>query len=222
MAEALLDDGCFVFMSYAHDSERAERIKKDKGCKAEMLKADLSEYQGAKELASQVCFTGRKLDYLVLNSGITDRSSPWEIDEAAWEKVMRANASVPFFLIKELDNRKLLADEASILCVSSLMAEIPHSSSISYGVSKAAFTAIGQNLAKFLPPRIRINVLEPGFVDTPWQMGKSAELRARIEGKTLLGRFALPDEIARLGLAIMKNGYMTGEVARISGGYDMA
>ena len=227
IAEALLADGCFVHLNYAHNEERAKsvalRLAPFEGMFS-FIRADLSDYGCIPKIAATLQEGGTPLTYLVLNYGArTTNKAPFnEIAIEDWELVMRVNANVPFFLIQALHNASLFAQGASILCVSTLMARMPHSASISYGVSKAAMSAMSQNLAKFLAPSgIRINAVEPGFIDTPWQSEKPPDHRGRIEAKTALGRFGEPEEVAAICLAVLKNTYMTGAIVPISGGYGL-
>jgi NAD(P)-dependent dehydrogenase (short-subunit alcohol dehydrogenase family) len=225
IAESLLKDGCFVFINYAHDGNRADSVRarfSEYDERIAFAKADLSEYAGVDDLMAALQAAGVRLNYLVLNFGTTDRTPFGEIAVEGWERVMRANVNAPFFFIQGLHKAGLLAAGASILCVSSLMASAPHAVSPSYGVSKSALSALSVNLVKFLSPvGIRINAVEPGFVDTPWQKEKPPEQRARIEAKTALGRFAEPREVAEICLAILKNTYLTGAVVPIGGGYGL-
>jgi NAD(P)-dependent dehydrogenase (short-subunit alcohol dehydrogenase family) len=225
IAEALLGDGCFVHLNYAHDEERAKSVASRLapfGNNFGFIRADLSEYGGISKIVAALRDGGTPLTYLVLNYGATDRAPFIEIAIEDWERVMRANVNVPFFITQVLHNASLFAPTASILCISSLMASVSHSVSVSYGVSKAAMSSMCQNLAKFLAPSdIRINAIEPGFIDTPWQKEKPADQRGRIESKTALGRFGEPEEVAVMCLAVLKNTYMTGAVVTISGGYGL-
>ena len=225
VAEALLKDGCFVFLNYAHNDSRAEGISSrlaEYNGRIGFIRADLSEYAGIDDIEAALRKEGIKLTYLVINFGATDRTAFGEITVDKWERVMRANVNVPFFLIQRLFASELFAIGASVLCLSSLMASIPHSVSVSYGVSKAALSALSVNLVKFLASAgIRINAVEPGFVDTPWQKGKPEDRRSRIASKTALGRFAEPEEIADICLAALKNTYLAGSVIQISGGYGL-
>lgn len=225
IAEALLKEGCFVYMNYARDKDRADRVRSrlsEYNGHMDFIRADLSEYTGVDETAAVIEHSGNKLTYLVLNFGMTDRTPLGEISVREWERVMRSNVSAPFFLIQRLFSSGLFAGSASVLCISSLMAGIPHSVSISYGVSKAALSALSLNLVKFLSPAgIRMNAVEPGFVDTPWQKEKPHGQRAGIEARTACGRFAEPREVAEICLAVLKNTYMTGTVIPVGGGYGM-
>jgi len=223
IAEALLGDGCFVHLNYAHDEERAKGVASrlaSFGSNFSFIRADMSDYGGISKIVAALQDGGTPLTYLALNYGATDRAPFSEIAIRDWEHVMRANVNVPFFLVQALHNASLFAHSASVLCISSLMASVPHSVSVSYGVSKAAMSAMCQNLAKFLAPcNIRINAVEPGFIDTPWQSEKPPDQRGRVEAKTALGRFGEPWEVAAMGLEVLKNTYMTGAVVPISGGY---
>jgi NAD(P)-dependent dehydrogenase (short-subunit alcohol dehydrogenase family) len=225
IAEALLKDGCYVLLNYAHNSERADSVRSqfaEYNGKFDFIRADLSEYSGIDEIESVLQKSGIRLTYLVLNFGMTDRTRFGAVGIDKWEQVMRANVNVPFFLTQRLFAAGRFGERGAILCISSLMASVPHSVSVSYGVSKTALSALCQNLVKFLASaEIRINAVEPGFVDTTWQKEKPQDQRERIEAKTALGRFAEPREVADLALAILKNTYLTGAVVPISGGYGL-
>ena len=226
IAEEFLKDDCFVYINYAHDDRRADEARMQLtniSGTFDIIRADLSDYIGINDIEVALRKSGTKLSYLVINYGLTDRTAFGEITVDGWEKVMRANVNVPFFLIQRLFTSELLTDDASVICLSSLMASIPHSVSVSYGVSKSALSALSKNLVKFLAPLgIRINAVEPGFIDTPWQKEKPHDQRSRIESKTSLGRFGQPDEVADICLSVLKNTYLTGATIQISGGYGLA
>lgn len=221
IAEKLLSEGFFVYMNYAHNDENAERAMetlfqyKDR---FEIIKADLSEYEGVEDISSRL--RSIELSYVVLNCGVTDRSPFHEITPESWGRVMDTNLNIPLFLLQKLYGR--IEEGGSVLCISSLMGSKPHSMSLSYGVSKAAMSALCQNLVKvFKEKKIRINAIEPGFVDTPWQKNKPPEIRNSIENKIALGRFGEPEEIADAVWMTLTNGYINGAVIPVCGGYCM-
>lgn len=72
---------------------------------------------------------------------------------------------------------------------------------------------------EFAERKITINTIIPGFVDTPWQKNKPAEIRQSIENKVALGRFAEPEEIAKVCLSIIENQYINGAEIVVDGGY---
>ena len=225
IAEELLKDDCFVYLNYANDSKRADSLGKqlaEYSGQFKFIRADMSEYSGIEVIEAVLKEDDLQLDYLAINYGMTDRAAFEDISIENWEQVMRANVGVPCFLVQKLLTEELFAESASVLFISSLMASFPHSVSVSYGVSKAALTALSNNLVKLISPKgIRINAIEPGFVDTPWQKEKPEKQRKSIEEKTALGRFAKPEEVAEICLAALKNTYMTGSIIPISGGYSI-
>ncbi len=217
IARKLHANDCFVLLNYAHDDARAKAALSGME-NARLIQADMSCLEGVRALAASTRARCDALDFLVLSSGSTDRSPFGEIAPEGWNRVLDTNINMPFFLIQELFAS--MREGGSIAAISSLMATYPHAMSVSYGVSKAALSALCQNLAKFLASRnITINALEPGFIDTPWQTEKPPEQRKRIERKTALRRFGKPEEVAELCYALLTNPYMTGAVVPISGGY---
>ena len=225
IVNALLDDGYFVYINYSNNEERAEQVRiqlsKYDGFYS-FIRADLSEYSSINLIVSKLNNVETKLSALVLNFGMTDRSDFGSITVEGWEKVLRANVSVPFFIIQSLYEEDLFLKGASIICIGSLMASMPHSVSVSYGVSKSAMSAMCQNLVKMLSPKeIRINTIEPGFIDTPWQKEKAEEQRKRIIDKTALNRFGEPEEVASACVAIIKNTFINGSILHVSGGYGL-
>lgn len=69
---------------------------------------------------------------------------------------------------------------------------------------------------------MRVNVIAPGFVDTPLYDAFGAEARAALLAQAAqnlpVGRIGRPDEIADAILFLLTNGYMNGEVLHIDGG----
>lgn len=152
------------------------------------------------------------------NANITNRSSLEELDMEEWRKLFQANVHFPVEMTKRLAPK--MAEGGLFLFTGSMMAIQPHSVSLGYGVSKSAVHALVTNLVKHLEPyKHRVVGIAPGFVDTEWQKNKPAEIRASIEGKLALHRFATPDEVGSLFAFALENGYFNGDIITLSGGY---
>ena len=101
-----------------------------------------------------------------------------------------------------------------------MLGDIPHATSLSYGVSKSAIHALVKNLLKFMAEKgIRVNGVAPGFIDTEWQKTKAPELRERIENKIALKKIGAPDNVRDIVLHIIANDYINDAIIRIDGGY---
>jgi len=215
IAQKLSHAGYFVFTNGRSDNPK---IDMPSDCHY-YVKADLSALEGVETLANTVLSKTQKLDCLILNAGTTCRKALLEIGYTEWQQVMDTNVNMPFFLVQRLFNN--IADNGSVVFISSATSLKPHATSVPYGVSKAAVNMLAQNLVKDFAPRgIRTNVICPGFIETEWQTSKSNEHRQSITSKIALERFGTPKDIAEFCYSTIENEYINGAVIPVDGGYD--
>ena len=158
------------------------------------------------------------IDCIVCNAGMTLRSPLLEITDHDWEQVMQMNVNSNVYLIRDLFD--VIPNDSRIVFTGSLMGILPHSVSLSYGVTKAAVLALAKNLVKFFEgTNTTVNAIAPGFVETNWQKNKSQEIRNNIYNKTAIKRFADPAEIADAVRFCINNAFVNGSVIEVSGGY---
>jgi len=186
-----------------------------------IINQDLSELEGNLELANYFKSQDIYLDVLILNLGITDRSPFGAICYDSWKKVMDVNLNFPFFLVQSLASH--INEGGKIIFIGSVLADYPHSRSISYAVSKSGINTLVKNLAKeFSSSEITVNAVSPGFIsDTSWHKEKSLEQIKKIEKDILLGRFGTTKEISSLVIEIINNPYINGSILEINGGYGL-
>lgn len=222
ISERLLKEGYFVFISYASDVATAEEfLEKNHMYKNNfmLIKQEISSYEDVENLVKYIQKVTHTISVLILNAGVTERSDLYDMTQESWEYVMDTNVNAPFYLIQKLG--KFIQDrEGRIIFIGSVCGQLPHSVSISYGVSKAAVHQMSKELVKFFSPRgITVNTIVPGFIDTPRQKSKSPEHRKRIENKIALRRFGLSEEVASLCYEVICNPYINGANLNIDGGY---
>ena len=113
---------------------------------------------------------------------------------------------------------------AAVVNVSSIAPLIGGGSSVAYIASKGALNALSVALARALGPQIRVNVIAPGMVDSPWlRNGLGPErfeaMRRNYESTSALNSLVQPEEVAEtvyyLGAVASKT---TGEVHLVDGG----
>lgn len=217
-----LHQGCYAIITYSSDDETAELFQRKLDVnykdKYEIIKADLSKIEEVKIMCNIIRCKYRKIDYLILNAGVTNRNSFSDMTIDEWNYVINVNLTMPFFIVQSLVD--CIIKGGSILFIGAVMGIYPHAISIPYAVSKAGVHMLSRQLVKHLAPyKITVNTIAPGFVDTPWQKSKPLEQRIRIENKIALKRFALPEEIAQLCWDISQNAYINGSLLEIDGGY---
>lgn len=112
----------------------------------------------------------------------------------------------------------------SIIVISSVHASRPYPLATEYNAAKAAVNQMAATWAAELARhRIRVNVIEPGWIDTPGEREFYSEEQIRQMGAKLpLGRLGKPEEIARGVLFLASeedSSYVTGSCLRIDGGF---
>lgn len=139
-----------------------------------------------------------------------------------WNRVVGVNLTGPFLICREALPFLQQNKTASIVNVSSGSALLPVSLSISsYVASKAGLIAFSKALAYELGPKIRVNAVCPGAVDTPILPASLREAALNPDKSPYaLKRVAQPEEIARaiLFLASEESSYVTGSTLAVDGG----
>ena len=190
-AEMLLREGYDVTVTYAYDEDSVQTCKERLGTVSdafEVLWVDQTDKQEMHNFAIKMREKGH-IDCLVCNAGMTLRSDLREIEEEGWERVMQMNVNSNVYLIRDLFD--VIPPNSRIVFTGSLMGVLPHSVSLSYGVTKAAVLALAKNLVKFFEgTNTTVNAIAPGFVETDWQKNKPLEIRNNIYNKTAIKRFA--------------------------------
>lgn len=219
-AEMLLQEGYHVTITYAYDEDSVspckERLRSISDA-FEVLWVDQTSKQEMHDFALKMREKGH-IDCIVCNAGMTLRKDLKEIDEEGWERVMQMNVNSNVYLIRDLFD--VIPHGSRIVFTGSLMGILPHSVSLSYGVTKAAVLALAKNLVKFFEDTdTTVNAIAPGFVETEWQKNKPLEIRNNIYNKTAIKRFADPKEIADAVKFCINNAFVNGSVIEVSGGY---
>lgn len=219
---AFAKEGCNVVFTYNSKKKESENIVKEitnLGVKALSVKVDMHSEDDIKKLFDHIKEQFKTLDILVNSAGI---NRPRDLfDTKVWKEIFQINLfSVVFCTGKAVE---LMKNGGKILNISSIYAEgkacwkgLP-----AYGASKAAISHFTQTLAKNLSPKILVNAIAPGYVRTPLWIETSEEDFEKSGKEQLIERMILPEEIAQMAVAIVKNDAMTGEVVVIDGGISL-
>ena len=217
----LLKQGYFVIFNYGHDDSVIPELHKELlkiSDKFKIIKNDFSTIEHIEDFVKNVYVLTNNIDVLILNSAMTNRTNFDNLTISQWNEVLMTNLTSPYFLIQKF--KPLIRQNGNIIFTGSLFGIVPHAISISYGVTKAGVHMLAKYLVKeFCEDNIRVNVVAPGCVETPWQKNKPKDLRKRIEDKIALHRFATTEEISDSVLFIINNKYINGAVINIDGGY---
>jgi NAD(P)-dependent dehydrogenase (short-subunit alcohol dehydrogenase family) len=204
----------------------ADSIAKEHGAeRVRAFAAHTGKEQECNRLVADAIAAFGKVDVLVNNAGTNPYFGPMlAADNAAWDKTFEVNLKGYFWCAREVA-RHCVAREApgSIISVSSVAGLIGSPMQGIYSMTKAAVISMTKTLAVELgPSKIRVNAIAPGFVDTRLASAilKSDELLKRVIGRTPLGRYGTPDEIAGSALYLASDAasFLTGHTLVVDGG----
>jgi len=114
------------------------------------------------------------------------------------------------------------AGGGSVILVPSIWGKVGVAGATAYQATKGAVVLLAKAAAAELVGRgIRVNVLLPGIIDTPFLAVLTPEQRAGIAGLSLMKREGRPSEVAQAAthLASNESSYVTGAELVIDGGY---
>ncbi len=160
------------------------------------------------------------LDILVVNHGVwpPDDVPLSKMSDEQWESTRRANLDSMFYVC-----RAAIATMSSgtIVLVSSTAGQRGEAYHADYAATKGAVISLTKSLAVELAPRITVNCVAPGWVDTEMSARPYAAAgRAKIEKTIPLGRVATADDVAGpiLFLCSPLARHITGEILNVNGG----
>ena len=202
--------------------ETADAIVKNNGA-AQAETIDVADTVEVKALMQRIADRFGRLDVLVNNAGVGERSDFRHLDDAAWDKVWKTNVDGTVRCAREAFELLKASGNASIINLSSVMAT-KHTRQMSvYSATKGAVSALSRSLAvEYAPYGIRVNALCPGYVDTALigrYMQKPMIAKALLT-QTPLRRFGTPQDIANAALFLASDeaAYITGAGLHVDGG----
>jgi NAD(P)-dependent dehydrogenase (short-subunit alcohol dehydrogenase family) len=205
--------------------ETAETIVKSNGA-AQAETVDVTDTEQVKALMQRLAATFGRLDVLVNNAGVGERSDFRHIDDAAWDKVWKTNVDGTVRCAREAFDLLKASGNASVINLSSVMAT-KHTRQMSvYSATKGAVSALSRSLAvEYAPYGIRVNALCPGYVETALigrYMQKPMIAKALLT-QTPLRRFGTPRDIANAALFLASDeaAYITGAGLHVDGGMNV-
>jgi len=198
----------------------AERVR-GLGRRALAVPCDVNERAQLEHLVAETMRELGRIDVLVNNAGGWPPKPALQTSEKYFEQALRFNVTSAFLLSRFAIPHMLERDGGTIVNISSAAGRLPMSGFVAYGTAKAALSFMTKELAIELAPRVRVNAIAVGSVETsaltPFL---DEELRAKMESLTPMRRLGSVDDIAlaALYLASPAGSYVTGKVLEVDGG----
>lgn len=183
---------------------------------------DLTQPEACRDLIDLAQTRFGALHILVNNAGIWRRGELDVLDEEALLSTIDLNLKAAFRLTQRA--ARLMGKQRSggtIIQVASTAGERGEAFYSHYAATKGAMIAMVQSLARELAPRIRVNAVAPGWIETDMtEAALAGRGRSAIESLIPLGRIGQPDDVANAVafLASELSAWITGSVLRVNGG----
>ncbi len=221
-----LAPGNEIIIHYNSSADAARAVADEvagRGGKAHTVQADVSSEAGCRALADAVKGLVPRLDVLVNNAGgMIRRQSTREFEWSLMEEVFALNTFSALLLTSLC---LPLLDKGRSPCVINLTTiAMRHGgpSAILYAASKGALDSATRGMAKELAPKIRVNAVAPGVVETPFHEKMSTpERMAGFAENTPLKRNGKPAEVAHAIRFLVEAEFLTGETVDVNGGLFM-
>lgn len=203
--------------------ESAAGALKDQGAKAIAVRADVTKAADMEGVVAEANAIFGPIDILCPNAAIFDSSPIVAMPEELWDRLLEVNLKGVFLAVKACLPTMIKRSYGRIVVTSSITGNRTAIGGMAhYAASKGGINGFVKAAAIELARHgITINCVEPGHVMTEGAAPQYDQAFKRaVESFIPLGRFALPEDIARavLFLASDDAGYVTGQSLIVDGG----
>jgi glucose 1-dehydrogenase len=225
-ALALAQQGADVALNYFSYPEAATELAtqvRALGRKALLFPVDVSNQDAVEAMVAQTAGELCRLDIFVSCAVYSDREPFLTANMEGFRRTIDVTMWGAFYGLRATARHMIAQGQGgNAVLVSSLQARVAQPTCMAYNMAKAAVDQMARTAALELAPhRIRVNLVYPGWVDTPGERKFfSNETMQRASKQLPAGRLARPDEIARgiLFLVDPASEYITGSTLSIDGG----
>lgn len=223
IARALHAQGAAVVLSGTRLAA-LETLAGELGERAFVAAADLRETGAADGLVAAAEAAGGPLAILVNNAGLTRDMLALRMKDEDWQTVLDVDLSAPFRVARAALRGMLRRRAGRIIQISSIVGATGNPGQANYAAAKAGLVGMSKALAQEVGSRgITVNIVAPGFIETPMTGALTDAQRTRLVEGIPLGRMGQPGDVAAAVayLASDEAGWVTGATMHVNGGMAM-
>lgn len=223
IARALHGRGAVVGLSGTRQ-EALAALAGELGARVHVLPADLAQADEAARLIADAEAAMGQIDILVNNAGLTKDGLVLRMSDADWDKVVGVDLTAPFRLTRAALKFMLRRRAGRIINIGSIVGTTGNPGQVNYCAAKAGLIGLTKSLAQEVASRgITVNLVAPGFIETPMTDALNDSQRADLSAKIPLGRLGTPRDVAAsvVYLASDEAGWVTGATLHVNGGMAM-
>ncbi len=198
-AQLFIEEGAKVIVT-GRNPETLDQARKILGSDADVIAADTSDLKAVEQLFKTIAERYKKIDALFVNAGVAKFAPLAQSSPEFFDEQFNVNVRGAYFTVQHAV--PLIADGGAILFTASMVTSIAEPMASVYSATKAALRSFGRSLASELAPKIRVNTVSPGPIETP-----------------IFGKLGLPSEVVQAFAADM---LQRNPLKRIGQGHDVA
>lgn len=223
IAKALAAAGANVAVNDLRDPGETVEAIRGMGRKSIALVGDVSDQQVVESMVAKCKEALGPVSILVSNAAYSDRELFYQADMEGFRKTIDVCMWGPFYLARAVANQMIESKvQGNMVFISSPHAYKAIPGATAYNMAKAALDQLARTAAVELSEfRIRVNIVHPGWTDTPGERKFFFEDELQQHGGNLpWGRLAKPEDIAHgvVFLCDPRSDYITGSTLSIDGG----
>ena len=222
LAEAGADVVCAARTQADIDAVAAQ--VRDRGRRALAVATDVTVTEQLEALVASTVAEFGRIDILVNNAGGSLPRPVMATSERSFEMALRFNVTSAFLLSKLVVPHMVEAGAGAIVNISSRSASMVQPCFTAYATAKAALSMMTRAMAPELAPKIRVNAIEVGGIETEAlaHVLSDESVRAQLVGNTPMQRVGMTDDIAAavVYLASPASSFVTGKILEVDGGVE--
>ena len=229
VALSLGERGANVVVNYRSNTDEAEETAqavRAAGGKAMLSQTDVSNQAAVEEMVAAAVSEFGALDGFVSNAVYSDRELMIDADMDGFRRTVDVSMWGAFYGLRAASQQMVKQGQGgSIVIVSSPHAKVPIPTAMAYNMSKAAIDHMARTAAiELVDHKIRVNIMHPGWIDTPGERKFFSEEQIEVGGQKLpWGRLGKPEEIGNAVAWMLSSDadYMTGSTMTMDGGVQL-
>lgn len=185
------------------------------------FQVDVTDRKALDEALGKIVAERGGIDWVVCAAGIIRDRVSWKMEDDEWDDVIQVNLTGAFNVVRASLEWLRHSQAGRVVFVGSINGTRGGFGQANYAASKSGLIGLARSLALELArDGVTVNVVTPGFIETPMTRSLPREALQRAIARTPLGRMGLPEDVAAAVrfLCSEESGFVTGVVLPVDGG----